>query len=220
MRSTNSNGNTEIYLPKDIDQAINKLASLGSLGAARQWEQAALVSLICESKGRGRPSKKTTNVSSFKKMSIDELARKGVYGLKSKDAIRAYLRAWEISGQPPVMPGVKIELPSQDFPDISDLYTVGAAPAPAPIDEADEDDDTEDEDEVQDEPSPRPQPQPKPTPERDALSGFLNALDKMDPSDVISGQKADRVHLLIKTLDSWLDSLRELAIELDKEDDE
>lgn len=218
MRTTNSNGNTEVYMPKDVDGAINKLASLGSLGAQRQWEQAAIVSLICESKGRGRPSK-TTKVSSFKKMSIDELARKGIYGLKSKDSIRACLKAWEMSGQPPVVPGLKIELPSRDYPDITEIYTVNMndpAPAPDAVDDGTDDDATEDEDEAQDV-APSPRPTPTPRPEVNLVDKLLEVFDHYDPTDVIKGQGKQQVSLLIKTLESWVESLREAVA---AEDDE
>jgi hypothetical protein len=148
-------------------------------------------------------------------MSLADFLRIGIYGFRSKEAVTAYLKAWAISGLDTPTFGQKTELPSKEFPDFAELYgriePADDAPALEDSDDADDDDDTEDEDEAQDAPSPRPQPSPKPRPEVNAIDGFLAVLDKMDPADVVKGQSAESVTLLIKTMESWLESLREAA---------
>lgn len=207
MRETNSNGQEVISLPHDLVVACNKLGTLGSVGAKRQWETAALVAMICESKGRGRP-RKTTTESSFKRLSIADLARKGIYGLQSQDSIRAYLKAWELTGQEAPAPGQKVTLPDDDFPDYADLYGRSPENVAEPLESGDAGEYTPEAAEAAEDGSP-----PRAARQREAarsmLDEFLRLLDKMDPSAVIHGQSPDRKELLIKTLESWLESLRE-----------
>jgi hypothetical protein len=224
MRETNARGNTVVYMPKDKTAAVNKLAELSALAASREWERAALVALLVRPTGgkRGRPSKMETSRHSAEQCSLADFLRIGIYGFRSKEAVSAYLKAWQIGGLDTPTFGQKAEMPSIEFPDYADLYGRPAdspAPAPEPIEEADADDDTEDEDEAQDAPpTPRPAPSPRPHPEVTVLDKFLDALDRTDPAAVVAGHNKDQVTLLIKTLDSWLDSLREAAEGLD--DDE
>jgi hypothetical protein len=216
MRETNSNGKEVIYAPRDKTMAINKLAGLSDLAAKREWERAMLIALLVK---RGRPGRKAANVSrNSGQDTIDEFTRRGIYGFRSKDAVRAYLRAWELSGQPMPVWGQKVEIPMGEFPDVATLYgrTVddsadGSAEA---LDGSEEDgaaDDTsEDASGQNDAPSPRPGPRPQPG-AATILDQFLKMLDRLDPSLVIHGQPPDKRELLIKTFRSWLESLEEAA---------
>lgn len=217
MRETTSNGQERIYLPKDKVTAINKLASIGASIAKRDWERAAIVSMVCARGKPGRPSKNARNSRAFSdKFSIRELADKGVYGLQSQDSIRAYLKAWDKSGLPSPDFGDKVDLPTDDFPSVQELYgrAIDDSPAPAPdaIDEGTDDDATEDEEEGQDEPA-SPRPSPTPRPQVTMLDQFLKVLDHADPNALVHGQEPGKVELLIKTLESWLESLREAVEE-------
>jgi hypothetical protein len=221
MRSTNARGNTEIYMPKDRTMAVNKLGELSALAASREWERAALIALIVRptSGKRGRPAKMRNSSHSAEQMTMAEFIRMGIYGFRSAHAVNAYLKAWKIGGMDTPVFGQKAEMPNVEFPDAETLYGRIAddddASAPDGIDAGDDDDDTEDVEDAQDEPSPRPQPHPqphpKPRPEVNPIDKFLEVLDHLDPADVVRGGTAEQKTLLIKTLESWLDSLREAA---------
>jgi hypothetical protein len=218
MHETNSRGRTEVYMPRDRQSATHKLGELSAVAAKREWDRAALIALLVKP---GKPGRKRTNVrpSGQEPYTINEFVRLGVYGFRSKDAVRAYLKAWELSGLPTPEWGGKVEMPCTEFPDVSELYTVnldrGIEPEPKPLDEADshanDSEDDEMDDDTQDEPSPNPRPSP---PHADPIQGFLRVLDKMDPSVVVAGQDPGNVTLLIKTMTSWLESLREAAAEI------
>jgi hypothetical protein len=220
MRTTNARGNTEIYMPKDKTAAVNKLAELSALAATRDWERAALVSLLVKSAGVGRPKKSVTS-NANPQMTINEFTRLGVYGFRTHNSVRAYLKAWKAGGMDIPVWGQKTELPSAEFPDFAELYgreVDDDAPAPDAIEDSTDDDGTEDEDEAQDV-APSPRPTPTPRPQATVLDRFLEVLDKTDPTAVVNGQDATQVKLLIKTLESWLESLQEAAAAL-AEDDE
>lgn len=214
MRETNSNGREVIFMPRDATGTINKLAALGAVAAKRDWERAALVAMHVKPAGRGRP--KTGISSGYQQDNLAEFTRRGIYGLTSEHAVRAWLKAWQSSGLPTPEPGIRLELPARDFPDLGQFYPAkptGDEPSPdtasEDTDESDEDDYAGEASEGQNGGSPTPQPRPRPDPARSMLDDFLRILDRMDPNAVIHGQPADRRELLIKTLESWLESLRE-----------
>lgn len=221
MRTTNARGNTEVYMPKDKTSAVNKLAELSALAATRDWERAALVALLVKSAGVGRPKKSVTS-NANPQMTINEFTRLGVYGFRTHNSVRAYLKAWKAGGMDIPIWGQKTELPSAEFPDFAELYgreQTDDAPAPDAIEDADDDDGTEDEDEAQDEPT-SPRPAPRPRPEVNTLDKLLEVFDHYDPTDVVKGQGKGQITLLIKTLESWVESLREAAEAADAEGDE
>lgn len=237
MKSTNSRGYIEVYMPRDKEAALNKLADLSAVAASREWERAALVALMVRQGKAGRPRKNVTNVRdiSGKQESISEFTRHGVYGFRSQDAVRAYLKAWELGGMPMPEYGQKAELPKGEFPDIKELYTVnrdsnGSSQEGRPIenngqeatgetqdstgeDEAPEDM-SGDEETPEDTASPRRQPTPHPHRQADPLDGFLKVLDRLDPTIVVAGQSREQIDLLTKTLESWLESLKDAASEI------
>lgn len=213
MRETNSNGHEVIFMPREATETINRLAKLGAVAAKRDWERAAYVALHVKPAGRGRPSK-TGKDSSYQQDNTAEFIRRGIYGLTSGHAIKAWLKAWESSGLPVPQAGDRVELPLTDFPELGQFYPGKSGDNPAGelggSEDTDPEDDTEDAAEGQDEPSPpRPGPNPRPRPEVTMLDKLLTALDSMEPSLVLHGQPTERRALLIKTLESWLDSLRE-----------
>lgn len=220
MRETNANGKTVMYMPKDRQAAAHELGKLSALAASREWERAALVALLVKP-GKGRPRKLATSrqfPEDQKQYTITEFTRLGIYGFRSVDSVRAYLKAWSLSGFAEPQWGVKTELPAIEFPEPSDLY--GRVPSPEPAPELDSpdgpdrhEDEAEDEEPYADSPSPTPiheRPSPR---QADPISGFLKVLDRLDPTAVVAGQPPEQVRLLIGTMESWLESLREAAAE-------
>lgn len=215
MRETGSNGKTAVFMPKDRIAAVNKLASLSSLAAAREWERAAMIALLVK---RGTPGRKRTNIraNGDEPYSIKEFTRLGIYGFRSEDSIRAYMKAWESSGLETPAWGDRIELPSTEFPDVPALYGRVALDTPEPTLDPPEDSGTEDyaddSSDVEDVPPHTGNGRERAKPvESTMLDQFLRVLDRTDPVHVLLGQPADKRELLIKTLESWLDSLREAA---------
>lgn len=214
MRETNAHGHEVIFMPREASGTINKLATLGAAAAKRDWERAALVAMHVKPAGRGRP--KTGNSSGYKQDNLAEFTRRGIYGLTSEHAIRAWLKAWQSSGLPVPVPGSKVELPNTDFPELGQFYPGkqpeaddGSQSTLDGITDEEADDYTEDEPAGQNEPSPRSQSHPRP--EFTMLDKFLQMLDHIDPALVLHGQPADKRQIFIKTMESWLDSLREAA---------
>jgi hypothetical protein len=214
MRETGANGHECVFMPKDVHSSIGKLATIGVSFAKRQWETAAIVAMICERGKAGRPKNGLTSQPNNKRLSVRELASKGIYGLQSRAAITAYLRAWDISGLPVPEPGMKVELPVDDFPDVPSLYgKLGGDEEAAEGSEGSGVEEPEDEDE---EPadalrSGRKGPSGGGGQVLTVLDQFLKVLDRTDPTLIIHGQSNSQVQLLIKTLESWLESLRDAA---------
>jgi hypothetical protein len=218
MHATDNNGHTVIFMPRDRDKAVTQLAGIGVVLASREWERAALVSLLVESKGRGRPK----NGVKFEKYSISDFARLGIFGFRSANTISAYLKIWALAGLPAPQPGDKVALPIQDWPDMSEIY--GREPK---IDDGDVDKEfDEDEDEEEEESQPRPSigkhakpaakakaddvPKPPPPPGRDPIDALLSAFNRISPEDATTGATKEQIKLLYKSLESWLEDLREL----------
>lgn len=104
-------------LKADADQASR-------LHSATGWELAAYVYAWTEDNGRGRP--KNDEKSSF--YSIDGFAALGIRGLKTKDSVRKYRKAWaaaiERGFASEVEPGDEIDLPDMDFAEFVSGTTV------------------------------------------------------------------------------------------------
>jgi hypothetical protein len=230
MRGKDSNGHEYIFMPRDPEKAVNKLADLGVLAATREWERAALVSLLVKNKGRGRPSRGTSG--GFNKYSISEFARIGIYGFCSEIIVAAYLRIWEMTGLAIPSPGEKVTLPSQDFPDLNEI--LGRRPGDEiDLDEDDVDDeseDYEDEDEGEEEEraaassknktrqNPRPKPRPSPQPSnKSAIDSLLAAFNRISPSEIAKGANKEQVRVFTKTVKSWLEDLEEVLAEMELE---
>lgn len=216
MRETGANGHETVFMPRDRTSAVNKLAGLSSLAAKREWERAAMIALLVKP---GRPGRKRLNVQpkGDEPYSIAEFARLGIYGFRSPEAISAYLKAWRISGLAAPEWGGRVELPTAEFPDVATIYNRPAADDSAepiePADDSDAEDYADDTEDVEDVPSHsgNGKPSGKAPRETTMLDQFLKVLDHADPANVVHGQSRDNINLLIKTLESWLDSLRDAA---------
>jgi hypothetical protein len=200
-------------MPRDREKAVTQLAGIGVILASREWERAALIALLVESKGRGRPKSGVK----FEKYSISDFARVGIYGFRSANTIAAYLKIWAMTGLPVPQPGEKVTIPLQDFPDMSEIY--GREPK-VEDDDVDPEFDDEQDDQKEDLPSPPPRGKhAKPTgkgtstppiPHRDPIDALLSAFNRISPEDATAGATKEQVRLLAKTLQSWLDDLSEL----------
>jgi hypothetical protein len=113
---------TTVTIPNSKDGAIQKLIGISTLGSAIEWERAAIVATLVEAKRRGRP--RAGKPRGFRKHSINDFARLGIPGLRSPKTIRVYLRIWEMTGLPIPNPGETINLPSQPFPEMAEMYHV------------------------------------------------------------------------------------------------
>lgn len=104
----------KIQIPASVNEAVEKLGSLGKLLTATEWERAAIVAAFVE-EGEGRG--KSVNASSS--ISPQEFAALGITGLRSKDTVRRYVRAWmdEVGTRPQA--GHSVSLPSKLFPNDS-----------------------------------------------------------------------------------------------------
>lgn len=185
MRTTDANGRTQVYLPKSAADAVTKLGQIGSLAAAREWERAALVAAICKPARRGRPAKKTGPKDSY---NIDELRKVGIYGLRSRHAVQAYLNAWALSGLPVPELGTHLTLPDGDFPDFAELYPDKAGQEPVPVAETAPDapgEDDGDSDTAGDAPAPTGSPGPRPA-RRISLGVIAADLGQLSAEDITS----------------------------------
>jgi hypothetical protein len=213
VRETNARGHDVVTMPRDRTQAVNKLAGLSALAATREWERAALVALLVQNNGRGRPKKNATS-SGFQRYNITDFIRLGIYGFRSHAAVDAYLAAWEKSGLRKPEPCDRVELPGAEFPEYAELY--GREGGSEALERPEEDETAEESGEGEEAPEeplpPRPGPRPGPHPETTMLDQFLKVLDHADPTAIIHGQPEDKVSLLIKTLESWIESLRDAAL--------
>ena len=227
MRGKDSNGHEYIFMPREPDKAINKLADLGVLAAAREWERAALVALLVKNNGRGRP--RSGVARGFNKYTISEFTRIGIYGFKTDIIVAAYLRIWEMTGLPVPEPGERVTLPIQDFPDLNEI--LGRKPG----EDLDLDEEVEDESEDEEEeapsptprsrsarPSPSPSPSPSPAPPapprppaRGAIDNLLAAFNRISPNEIVQGASVEQVRVFAKTLESWLEDLQEALREME-----
>jgi hypothetical protein len=210
MHATDSTGHTYIFMPRDREKAVNQLASLSALAAAREWERAALVALLVESR-RGRPKVGPK----FDRYSISDFARVGIYGLRSTNTIAAYLKIWGMTGLPVPEPGDKVTLPLQEFPDMGEIYGREPKVEDEDVDQEFEEDEDEEESSPRPRPAARPSPNntdaPKPRPDgRDPIDALLSAFNRVSPEEVANGATQEQIRILYKSLESWLEDLKEL----------
>ncbi|QIS16475.1 hypothetical protein [Nocardia arthritidis] len=106
----------EMRIPDDIESAVLDLKGLGELVTATEWQRAALVFAFTY---EGRPGGRSTGQESPVAKSIDEFAKLALAGLKSRNSVRKYRRAWALAIQDGyathVMPGDIIALPEVDW---------------------------------------------------------------------------------------------------------
>lgn len=220
MRET-TNGGDAVWMPRGRADAATKLGKLSALAASREWERAALIALLVKPGKAGRPRKDVTRNANKDQdqYTIVEFTRLGIYGFRTHNSVRAYLKAWALSGLAAPEWGMKVAMPVCEFPDTAEIYTLKSAedsddgPAPS-VEPSDGSDDGEDEEEAEEAADALSRGRKGPSkPERTMLDVFLAVLDKTDPAAVLHGQPAEARQLLIKTLESWLDSLRDAASE-------
>jgi hypothetical protein len=107
----------KITVPASLDEAQDRLGSLGRLLTAGEWEKAAILAAFVEVTKQGKVS------SDF--LSADEFAALTIVGLKSAVTVRRYVNAWtdQVGTRP--RPGEKVELPTVDFSDVAAKPTGG-----------------------------------------------------------------------------------------------
>lgn len=106
----------KITVPASIDEAQDRLGSLGKLLTATEWEKAAIVASFVEEPGQGA---RTDLATSSQVMSPHQFATLGIVGLKSKDTVRRYVNAWMDQVGTAPKPGHEIDLPNVEFPQTS-----------------------------------------------------------------------------------------------------
>lgn len=72
-------------IPRDADAAIERLASIGALVVAKEWDRAAIVYALCRD---GRTSGNA-------EMTFGQLAEKGIVGLRDQETISHYRACWQ-----------------------------------------------------------------------------------------------------------------------------
>ncbi|MFE2997984.1 hypothetical protein ACFXG4_23560 [Nocardia sp. NPDC059246] len=106
----------EMQIPNDIESAVLDLKGLGGLITAAEWQRAALVFAFTY---EGRPGGRSTGQESPVALSIDEFSKLGLAGLKSRNSVRKYRRAWALAIQDGfatyIMPGDLIALPEVEW---------------------------------------------------------------------------------------------------------
>lgn len=108
-----------VDIPATLEEAKSRLGGLERLLTAKGWERAAIVYAFTRDDGRtGRPPK-VARTSDF--LNFGEFAALGISGLRSKDTVARYHRAWQEAvdsgAAEPVEPGQKIiVLPGLEWP--------------------------------------------------------------------------------------------------------
>jgi hypothetical protein len=100
----------KINIPASIDEAHDRLGSLGKLLTATEWEKAAIVAAFVGTPGKG---------GSTELYSTHQFAGLKITGLKSAVTVQRYVDAWEKSGEPKPKPGHAVALPTADFSEVA-----------------------------------------------------------------------------------------------------
>ncbi|CPR33704.1 Uncharacterised protein [Mycobacteroides abscessus] len=102
-------------IPESIEDAVLNLKGLGELITASEWQRAALVWAFTQEGKPGPPGDRTTSGP----ISINDFTRQGISGLKSKETVRKYRRAWSKAiadgFTTNVKPGDLIDLPEVEW---------------------------------------------------------------------------------------------------------
>jgi hypothetical protein len=109
--------------------------SLGELVFASEWKRAAIVRAFVSNENSDQAS------GDCSKESISHFASRKIIGLKSRQSVRRYYDAWELTGLPDPEPGKMVELPSLEieFPSVKAVEPPKdeELPAPEPQDKPD-----------------------------------------------------------------------------------
>lgn len=120
---------TAITIPKTIEGATERLDGLGALLTASQWERAAIIYAFTDPI-TGNQVSRTDHL----KESIERFTDRGITGLRSRNTVRAYRKAWrdaiDDEQAKDVAPGETTELPTRTWPE---TMTGAAHSAPANI---------------------------------------------------------------------------------------
>ena len=110
---TNKGEHMKVTIPASVEEATEQLNGIHSLLTAREWERAAIVAAFAKEGQAGRPTK---SASAGRLLTPVQFAALGIHGLRSKDTVRRYVRAWASTGLPRPVSGEDVDLPTIDFP--------------------------------------------------------------------------------------------------------
>jgi hypothetical protein len=108
-----------IKIPSTIEDATERLISLGELVTAKEWTRAAIVAAFVSPGEVGGSTKIEVKADSSVENDLEDcsaFARRGIIGLRSKDTVRRYHDAWMSDDRERPTPGAKIELPDTPWP--------------------------------------------------------------------------------------------------------
>jgi len=108
-----------IVIPTSAQEAEARLAELGPLATAVEWERAVIIYALTKP-GRSGPS---TSSGSFTRISFTKFAQKGIHGLRTHNSVSAYWHTWQRAVDAGIAPEVKLG-DHVDLPEIawSDYY--------------------------------------------------------------------------------------------------
>jgi hypothetical protein len=107
----------EIVIPASAEDAEARLAELGPLATAVEWERACIVYALTKPGSAGRPVKS----ASFSRLTFSRFAAKGIFGLRNHSSVARYWYWWQRAVDDGVVPEVKlgdhVKLPEVAFSD-------------------------------------------------------------------------------------------------------
>lgn len=105
-----------ITVPSNLDQAVERLATLEGIATATGWERAAIVYAFVDRPGTCRKQDQSKGAL----ISTHDFAAFGIVGLKSQHTVERYYDAWKFAithhGAAEVEPGGTVELPTAEWP--------------------------------------------------------------------------------------------------------
>lgn len=123
---------SHVQIPASINEAIDCLSGLDSLLTAKEWERAAIVWAFTTDENKGGRGV-TGNVSTSGQVSLSEFARLKIKGLRSREVIIRYRKAWakaiEDGLAADVEPGRSADLPTASWHDYYIVPNTGWARA-------------------------------------------------------------------------------------------
>jgi hypothetical protein len=112
----------QVVIPASLDDATRQLEGLGRLLQARSWERAAIVFAWTEPGVPHLASAERT--ADGQRLTITEFAALDIIGLRTRESVARYRRAWELAvddGQAiAVGPGDEVTLPAREWPPFRD----------------------------------------------------------------------------------------------------
>jgi hypothetical protein len=108
----------QVVIPASLDDATRELEGLGRLLQARNWERAAIVFAWTEP---GVPHLASAGrAADARRLSITAFAALDITGLRTRESVARYRRAWEIAVDDghaiAVGPGEEVTLPTREWP--------------------------------------------------------------------------------------------------------